>query len=411
MTPNHEKEFLSYTRHEIIELRSRRNQDPLGKQLYQTLSSLHILRTRGSRAGKSRKLVKNKFQSKNWEDPANENENKKIEVITGKGRYSPVHCSKSKHGESNYYVMPTRSTCTSISSRQLRSVHITAANNRTPTSCKIGSWNAFSINNKSAFIENYILSSNLDMFAIVETSHEATNSPSLIASSPSGYNFLDKARRPPPGQDATNLRGRRGGGICIFYRNHFRACSKDTGDYTTFEHLTTYFTFKDLHLLLVVIYRPGSMPITTLFFEEFSSLLATLSNYTCQLLILGDTNVKFDLPQDLHTKHMLRLLTSHSLTQLITEPTHNLGHTLDVIISRSSSLIDNIDIFPPVHSDHCIINFTVATQPPPLVYKKIERRSFANFDMLSFEKDLQRTLPIISTANYTSDCRIPFRPL
>src|SRR6218665_2874200 len=103
--------------------------------------------------------------------------------------------------------MPTRSTCTSISSRQLSSVHITAASNRTPTSCKIGSWNAFSINNKSAFIENYILSSNLDMFAIVETSHEATNSPSLIASSPSGYNFLDKARRPPPGQDATNLRG------------------------------------------------------------------------------------------------------------------------------------------------------------------------------------------------------------
>src|SRR6218665_1524184 len=98
MTPNHEKEFLSYTRHEIIELRSRRNQDPLGKQLYQTLSSLHILRTRGSRAGKSRKLVKNKFQLKNWEDPANENENKKIEVITGKGHYSPVQCSNCRGG-------------------------------------------------------------------------------------------------------------------------------------------------------------------------------------------------------------------------------------------------------------------------------------------------------------------------
>src|SRR6218665_3297218 len=106
---------------------------------------------------------------------------------------------------------------------------------------------------------------------------------------------------------------------------------------------------------------------------------------------LININVKFDLPQDLHTKHMLRLMTSHSLTQLITEKTHNLGHTLDVIISRSSSLIDNIDISPLVHSDHCIINFTVATQPPPLVYKKIERRSFANFNMLSFEKDLHES--------------------
>ena len=120
----------------------------------------------------------------------------------------------------------------------------------------------------------------LSIGLIVETSHEATNSSSLVASSPSGYNFLDKARRLPPRQDAPNLRGRIGGGIYIFYRNYFRACSKDTGDYTTFEPLTTYFTFKDLHLLIVVIYRPGSMPITTLFFEEFSSLLATLSNYT-----------------------------------------------------------------------------------------------------------------------------------
>src|SRR6218665_939918 len=116
----------------------------------------------------------------------------------------------------------------------------------------------------SSSIENYILSSNLDMFAIVETSHEASNSPSLIASAPSGYNFLDKTRRLPPGQDATNLRGRRDGGICIFHINHFRACSKDTWGYTTSEHLTTYFTFKDLHLLIVLIYRPGSMPITTL---------------------------------------------------------------------------------------------------------------------------------------------------
>ena len=63
------------------------------------------------------------------------------------------------------------------------------------------------------------------------------------------------------------------------------------------------------------------MSVTTFFFEEFSYLLAKLSNYTCQLLIMGDFNVKFDLPQDLQTKHMLRLLTSHSLTQLITEPT------------------------------------------------------------------------------------------
>jgi len=130
------------------------------------------------------------------------------------------------------------------------------------------------------------------MFAIVETSHEATNSLSLIASSPSGYNVLDKARPLPTGLHDTHSRGPRGGGICIIYKNHLQISSKDTGHFTTFEHLSSYFTFKDLHLLVVIIYRPGSLPITAVFFDEFSSLLATLSKYTCHLLILGDINIK-----------------------------------------------------------------------------------------------------------------------
>ena len=179
--------------------------------------------------------------------------------------------------------------------------------------------------------------------------------------------------------------------ICIFYKNHLRTSPKDTGYFTTFEHLSSYFTFKDLHLLVIVIYRPGSAPITTAFFEEFSSLLATLSKFNCYLLILGDMNIKFDQPDNLNTKHMVRLLTSHNLIQHILEPTHNLGHTLDVVISRLPSLIGNIDISPPGHSDHSIIHFTITTQPPPRVYQKIERRSFANFDISSFQKDLQES--------------------
>src|ERR1043165_3890326 len=154
-----------------------------------------------------------------------------------------------------HHFRPT-STRSPFPPRQLRPIQISPVNNRTPTPCKIGSWNACSINNKSALVENHIVTADLDIFAVVETSHEATNSPSLIASSPSGYSFLDKARPLPPGQDFTNLRGPRGGGICIFYKDHLQTSPKDTGYFTTFEHLSSYFTFKDL--LVVVIYRPGS---------------------------------------------------------------------------------------------------------------------------------------------------------
>src|SRR5688572_22451476 len=89
---------------------------------------------------------------------------------------------------------------------------------------------------------------------------------------------------------------------------------------------------KENILLLFIIYRNGLMPITTVFFDEFSTLLATLSKYTCHLLIFGYINVKFDQSQNVNTKHMLRLLTSHNLTKLILEPTHKIGQML---LSRS----------------------------------------------------------------------------
>src|SRR5688572_8865318 len=62
-----------------------------------------------------------------------------------------------------------------------------------------------------------------------------------------------------------------------------------------------------------------------------------------------------------------------------------------ILISRLPSLIGNIDISPPGHSDHSMIHFTITTQPPPRVYQKTERRSFANFDLSSFEKDLHES--------------------
>ena len=148
-----------------------------------------------------------------------------------------------------------------------------ASNTRSNMECRIGSWNAYSISNKSASIQERIASENLDIFCVVETSHESSFSPSLIASSPLGYKFLEKARPMPP--QAPSLRGPLGGGVCVIYREHFNASAKDTGSYTTFEHLTCYFNVKDTQIILVVIYRPGSKQICNKFFSEFYNGIVT----------------------------------------------------------------------------------------------------------------------------------------
>ena len=82
-----------------------------------------------------------------------------------------------------------------------------------------------------------------DIMCIVESFHESSSSPSVIASTPPSFKYLERARPIPPDFDLANIRGPRGGGICIFYRNNFRSSAKDLGNFTSFELLSSYFTF------------------------------------------------------------------------------------------------------------------------------------------------------------------------
>jgi len=128
---------------------------------------------------------------------------------------------------------------------------------------------------------------------------------------PLNYKFLEKALL--PSSDAPVSRRPHGGGICVIYKDHFLATSKDTGTYATFEYLTSYFTFHNQRLLLVVIYRPGSVAVTTTFFSEFADFLAVLTKFSCELLILGVNNIHLDEPNNVNTKKFNRLLSFHAL--------------------------------------------------------------------------------------------------
>ena len=254
--------------------------------------------------------------------------------------------------------------------------------------CNVGTWNACSVANKSATIQEHIISENLDIFSIVETHHESSSSPGLIASTPSTYNFIEKARPLSPG--VLDIRGPRGGGISIIYKDHFRVSAKDTGLFTTFEHLTAYFTLRNIHIIIVVIYRPGSESISTTFFTEFAELLTIIAKYNCQVLILGDINIHFDEPNEPNTKKINRLLSYHGLEQMVQQPTHNRSHTLDVVITRTpNSLISHLSVTPPSLSDHSIIHFRINHKPPPIILQTVERRSFHNFNISSFQCDLE----------------------
>ncbi len=56
------------------------------------------------------------------------------------------------------------------------------------------------------------------------------------------------------------------------------------------------------------------------------------------ITIVGDFNIHVDNPQDRGTKQLWCVLDNVGLTQHVTEPTHNKGHTLDFIISKGLTI-------------------------------------------------------------------------
>ena len=54
---------------------------------------------------------------------------------------------------------------------------------------------------------------------------------------------------------------------------------------------------------------------------------------------MGDANLHLDDMTLRNTKTFLHMLESSGLQQHIYEPTYHIGHTLDVIISRDTSII------------------------------------------------------------------------
>jgi len=188
-------------------------------------------------------------------------------------------------------------------------------------------------------------------------------------------------------------RGPRGGGICVIYKDPFLATSKDTGTYTTFEYLTSYFTFHNQRLLLFVIYRPGSVAFTTTFFSEFADFLAVLTQFVCcELLILGDINIHLDEPNNVNNKKFNRLLSSHALEQRVTEPTHTCNTIPDIVITRSNiSYVSDLHVAQPEFSGHSLIHLNTHLTPPQIIFQTVVRRSFRDFDSAKFQNDLQNT--------------------
>ena len=90
------------------------------------------------------------------------------------------------------------------------------------------------------------------------------------------------------------------------------------------------------------------------------------------------------------------------LKQCINGPTHNKGHTLDVIITRNSKLdlITNTNIHQYELSHHFLITFTYNLQPSTIKRKMISYRKLKNIDKEQFCNEIKDKLVVVNSNSF-----------
>ena len=175
-------------------------------------------------------------------------------------------------------------------------------------------------------IQQHIVCHNLDVVAITESwLREDSGDDILRELCPAGYSSLHKPRI-----------GKRGGGVAIIFRDTVRARPLIL-DYValSFEFLAASLTIKSACFTLLVIYRPPSHKPSQ-FIDEFTSLLEFLVHSPGLLLIGGDFNIHVDDKSCQLGQSFLSLIDSFDLQQHVSDSSHIGGHTLDLVLSRSS---------------------------------------------------------------------------
>jgi hypothetical protein len=130
----------------------------------------------------------------------------------------------------------------------------------------------------------------------------------------------------------------RGGGVGFIFRSCLNLSTYSTQSFPSFEALCTKVSLQSSSLLILTLYRPPSSSIAD-FLSDFSSLLEDLATSPSELVITGDLNIHCDDLTNSYSASFLSLLNNFDLKQHVDFPTHWLGHTLDLFISRASSAI------------------------------------------------------------------------
>ena len=189
----------------------------------------------------------------------------------------------------------------------------------------------------------------------------------------------------------------RGGGTLVIYKKTLKVKRGEasTSKFQSFEFSYIYLNQStETKMLLLCIYRKQEFSCTT-FCEEVESFLDGLFEKAEVLIVVGDFNVWVDVEGDKDAKKLLTLMNAYGLTQLIREPTHIAGHTLDHLYVNKHQIDLQHEVINDtfnIRTDH----YPYIVKLPSITYQEttetITFRKIKNIDMLNFKSEFQNII-------------------
>lgn len=197
-----------------------------------------------------------------------------------------------------------------------------------------------------------------------------------------GYSVIDRPR--PRTRDDLGVNH---GGVAVIAAPGATASPIPTGTTSpkTFEVTAAYIAVRRCRVAVVVIYRPGSQPVTSEFFDELLVLLESLAVIDAPLYITGDFNIRLDRADDPHTIQLRSTFDAYGFRVSESGPTHRCGGVLDVVAARSTVLISTHDVDI---SDHVLLTWPVDCERPVVPPTATSIRPWRRLDMAEFRAAL-----------------------
>ena len=251
----------------------------------------------------------------------------------------------------------------------------------------LGLFNARSVKNKALLLSDFVYDLDLDLVCLTETWLAENDFSSIGNLCPPGYKFLNQPR----------VRGK-GGGIALLYKSHLKVSKVDLKLFDSFECLYCLVQAPDISTFaLSIVYRPPPNGKNGLSFKGFNNdfcdfLDSTILDYD-KLLMVGDFNLHIDDENDKNAATFLNVTESYDLTQHVTAPTHNRGHTLDLIFTRSDQkLLNNLRVENNLMSDHYWILCKLNIRKPKVTSRTISYRNLKNISIDAFSQDIENSI-------------------